>query len=564
MAQLADFLVNWPLEKVLMITLLAMGFLALAGWVISDAVSIGRLLLSVRKATTQIHQIWRKDQLDNLKQLRELAGTQALGYFSDPIRLAILTDLSNQPVALADPKSSLDTKKLIRQAPGRFWGVPAFALMIITGVVGFVLAIFIQLVSNPYEIAASIILYSIMAVLVIGLYRTIDMLFVHLLTVQIEQLQDLLSHHFPIYNDIQIQHQLLISQRQLSVQLKLVSPELNAALTDTVQKNWVPAVKNMSQSFEEALKHLHEEQQHGMGKLAAHFARQLDQSLGEHLTAMTASIDKINALHEAGSARAFALLNQLDQSHALQTSAHDQTTRLISDLSAAQRDLTDSGQQLQAIMQKGSEQLQNTYLESAGHLNDVLRQSGEMTQEISLLLVNGQAEAARVREEQAETENRISGYFDLMRLQINQLQDGLQANLVDIFSKFTDLTSMTLSQTDEHSQQMISNLTEQSTQLMNTLDNQVRELSFLVRDVASEISGLSQNLDSSVTQLNDQLNATTQQVFTSFDIGLKGLVDQLSQTIEEIHDAVDDLPAAVVSLRDWFESSPVSHESRGR
>lgn len=241
-------------------------------------------------------------------------------------------------------------------------------------------------------------------------------------------------------------------------------------------------------------------------------------------------------------------------------------TELMSTVSANQRDfgeaLTTGQKDLQDILREGAEQLRRTYSEGSKDLNQVLIKSGEMTQEISTLLINGQAEAAKLRENQVEVESRIGDYFEQMRNQINRLQDDLQASVIDIFAKFTDLTTMTLTQSDEQSQQMLSSLTEQATQLMNTLDDQVRDLSFLVRDVSSEIAGLNKTLDGSIERFGEQMQDNTQKTFESFDQGLSDIVAHLGKTIQMIGDAVDDLPGAVISVRDWVESGRTDNDRR--
>ncbi len=605
MASLTEQIANMQLDGVLMITTWVMAFFVLLGLAVSDFVSLGRLFRTVLKAHQSAASIASTHPNNPAKQLYKLAVDGQLGVFSNPVKLSVVKDDNDQVITLSNPGLQIDADKIISQFPGRFWAVPIFFVTTIIGVVGITWAVLIQLVKDPGTISPIIFLYSILFVLLLSIFRTIDSLFVHFLKVKISNFTNYLVNNFPISNELQIQQQILISQRQLKIELQAIGPDLNSALTETVQKNWVPAVRNMSQSFDAAIKHLNDEQQHGMGKLAGHFARQLDQSLGEHLTSLTDSIEKVNLLHQASSERITTLLKQLDQTAQIQNEAHVQTRQLVQSIADARQSITDSSTQLEQtftgssekladifansstglvltvnslsekissqstdnmtalnqILTTGADQLRLAYSEGAEHLNEVLKKSSEMTQEVSTLLINGQAEAARLREEQTEVQGRISDYFEQMRNQINRLQDDLQANLVDIFSKFTDLTSVTLTQSDEQSQQMLSHLTEQSTQLMNTLDDQVRELSFLVRDVASEISGLNKTLDQSVQQFGEQLSETTSKTFDSFDQGLNDIVAHLSNTIELISDSVDDLPAAVISVRDWVDSNRTRHDS---
>ncbi|MDD2534441.1 MAG: hypothetical protein PHC86_07055 [Eubacteriales bacterium] len=516
------------------------------------------------------------------------------------------------------------------------------------------------------------IIFSALIFLVFIAFCALEALVLLIIKVKTGHFIEFLADNFQITNESQLQHDLLMSQKQLRSDFKLQGTELNTALTESIQKNWVPAVRNMSQSLEEAVKHLNDQQQHGMGKLAGHFARQLDQSLGEHLSALAGSIESINTLHEQGTNRTQELLTHLDKTIALQTETDKRVNEVLKSLADARQSIMDSSTQLNHVFSQsatkltdafdqstdkltdtfdqsttkltaavdqsaakltdafdqstemltgtfdeslalvstsfadgsaslanalkdgrdalqttfisgqsslnqtllggqdslnqlltdGANQLKQSYVDGAEQLNLVLVRSSEMTSEISNLLLNAQQEAAKLREDQVATESQISGYFDQMHNQINRLQDDLQANLIDIFAKFTDLTSMTLTQSEEKSQQMMATLSEQSTTLMNTLDDQVRELSFLVRDVSGEISGLNKTLDNSVQGFGEQLQLNTQHTFTAFDEGLTNIVAHLSRTIEMISDAVDDLPGAVASVRDLIEAGGTSDGQR--
>jgi len=207
----------------------------------------------------------------------------------------------------------------------------------------------------------------------------------------------------------------------------------------------------------------------------------------------------------------------------------------------------------------GQDQLIQTLNGATEALSQTLLKSSDMVEQLKAIIEASQADAQRIREEQVAVESQIGGYFDQMHVQINRLQDDLQANLVDIFGKYNDLTQMTLTQSDEQYQDLMTRLTESSTTLMNTLDDQVRDLTFLVRDVASEIAGLNKSLDVSVQNFGEQIQLSTQSTFQSFDQGLSDIVAQLTDTVRLIGDAVDDLPGAIISAREVLtDSSAVS------
>lgn len=938
MTKTLDFMVSWPIEFIWAITLAALGILALLGWMGHAVYGLGKLRKAIKDARLEIAQLWKKDPLENLKQFRELTHNGKAGCLSQALEQSILLDTAGRPAAISEPQLSLEPVRLIRTAVGRFGSIPALHLMILVGILGTLMSALTQLQIDRSQMTLAIAMPGLLSLLMIILYQVVDHLAVYQATRAIEQFQDVLRQHFPVITERQLQFQTLAAQKQTASQLKAIAPELTIAISDSIQKQLAPTIRNMSQSFDQAIKHVNDQQQQGMGRLASHFTRQLQQLLGQNLDGLSASVEKLQTLHEASCTHLESLMTVLDRSAGLQSesqaaaqalltnlaesrqslaesaakldtihessAAHlsqiftdssalisqsltaatenlDQTYRsgadrmsqtftdgsslfgqslaasaaqLVESLSSSsgqlnqifsdggnqlsqiladggaslgqtyatasdtlqssyqtgadtlsqtftdgstqlsqtfaegssqlnqtltegsnqlsqsmsassanlaesltgtasqiQQVFADGGSQLTRIMDDGAGQLGQAYtastdqlnqayaaasdnlnlsykssatqldnalaasglafsqtlashvdqlnqslglsterlVDSTGHLNtssDLLNQSltslvqelnrvletstsqlneafttatndlnqkynsgsdeisrtfntgteqlnqaltsgaehltqiyaaskvdlnqaivagteqltqsmltsseqmtqslvassdllsrnlaanserfndsllsgsdqlgfaltrtSELAVSLQTLLAESQESSTRFREDQLQVEQQIGSYFDQMHQQIIRVQDDLQANLVDIFAKFTDLTTTTLVQSDEQYQQMMTKLTEESTQLMNTLDDQVRELSFLVRDVATEISGLNKTLDNSLQQFGDQMQGSTRATFESFDEGLSGIVGQLTDTIRLISDAVDDLPAAVVSARE--------------
>ncbi len=862
MVQVTELMASWPVQWILIITLAALGFLALLGWLVCDLGSLGKLFRSIRQARQEIAQLWKKDPVENLKLFRDLVNSGKVGVLMHPINRAILYDQTGQPSAIADPSQSFEPRVIIAQAPGRFWAAPIFYLMIVIGICGTFLATLVQLEVDPSAAATTAVLHAMLVILLITLYKTVDLLVIHHATVVIEQFQDMLTRHFPVFGEIQLQYQILQGQRQTMIQMRSMGPELSANIGDSLQKQLVPAIRmmgqNMSQSFDQATKNLNELQQQGMGKLAAHFANQLEHLLGQNFENLATSIQTMNTLHESSSKRLQELLNSLDRSANLQNQSQEAAQLVLKSLSDSRLAITDSSAKLDQIyassaenlnqtfsisserltqtlsagtdqltqtvntsseqlartfntsteqltqtfntsteqltqtfntsteqlsqtfnigteklsqtfttggdqlleifttggavlnqsLTSGSDQLNQSYSkgseqissamqlgagqiekafnlnqdklndaltasadyfkqalvsnaenlttslststgmlndstdrlnESTGLLNQALTTIAEKlnqvletstvemklafasaadelnlkytsgsdtlsrtfetgTEQLNLALSSGADQLAQVyssskvdlnqaivsgtelltqslvtsseqlsqnlvanserynqsllsgteqlgdalirtselasnlqdllsasqestnrfRQDQLQVEEQIGGYFDQMHQQIIQVQDDLQSNLVDIFSKFTDLTTTSLTQSDEQYQAMVTRLSEDSTQLMNMLDDQVRDLSFLVRDIASEISGLNKSMDGSLQLFGEQMKSSTQMTFESFDKGLADVVGQLTDTIRLISDAVDDLPAAVVSARDLMTTKYLS------
>ena len=829
MGVLTEFMASWPVQWILIITLAALGFLALLGWLVCDVISIGKLLRSLRQARQEIAQLWKKDPAENLKLFRDLVNSGKVGVLLNPVNQAILYDQTGQPSALADPRQSFESRAIIAQAPGRFWSAPIFYLMIVVGICGTFLTTLVQLEADPSAAATTAVLNAMMVTLLITLYKAIDLLVIHHATVEIERFQDVLVRHFPVFGEIQLQYQILQGQRYTMNQLRNMGPELSASLGDSLQKQLVPAIRtmgqNLSQSFDQMTTHLNEQQQQGMGELAGHFARQLDHLLGQNFTNLATSIQTMNSMHEASSKRLQELIALLDQSANLQGQSQEAAKLVLDSLAESRLAITDSSakldqiyatsaetltqtfngsaenlartfntsteqlsqtfgngteklgltfstsgeqilqiftnggeilnkslatgsdqltqsygsgaEQLQAALRQGadqidkalnlnhdklndaltasadyfkqalvsnaenlitslststgmlnvstdrlnestgllnqslttiteklnqvletstaemmqafataadelnqkyasgsdtlsltftsgteqlkqalstgsdqlaqiyssskidlsqaivsgteqlsqslaisSEQLSKSLLTSSEQLSlnlaansdrynqsllsgteqlgDALIRTSELASNLQELLAASQESSNRFRQDQLQVEEQIGGYFDLMHKQIIQVQDDLQTNLVDIFAKFTDLTTTSLTQSDEQYQAMVTKLSEDSTQLMNMLDDQVRDLSFLVRDIASEISGLNKSMDGSLQLFGEQMQNSTRITFESFDKGLADVVGQLTDTIRLISDAVDDLPAAVVTARELLTKNQLS------
>ncbi len=844
MTLLTQFLADLPVNWVLTGTVSLIFLLAIAGWIMCDLAGFAHLFRSIQKVRQEVAQLWKRDPVENLKLLRSQATPERLGMLSPAIVRSIIMDSNGQPYALADLTINLNPRTIVRHIPYRGLVMPAFVLMASITVIGTLTAIYSQNQNNPAASLLPIFLAASLSTFLILLFRALDQIKIHRATVEIEALQDMLAHHFIVMSDAQVQYRILADQKLLIDQIQNLGPTLSTAMADATQKQMVPVIRNMSQSFDQAVKHVNEQQQQGIGKLAAHFARQLDQILGEHLTDLSASIAALNEIHATAIGRTQDLLTAIDQSTGLQLDAQqsaqailaglfashqaviESTTRLnevfsasssqlsqvfsasagqinqvfassteqlsqalttgassmegilatgstqIGQLLAAsaaqvqaaaaasavqvsetyvtgadhlqaaftagsdllnsrfaegssqlqtaftgsteqfastlhtravevQSALSQGSEQLRAIFTQGSEQmesafknstdaltlslqsgsttlqdsytqsstlitdlfnsgssqlqaaftgsteqfastlhtsavevqsalsqgseqlraiftqgyeqmesafknsadtltqsltsgstnLQNSYTQSSTLITDLfntgsaaltqsfsagqdqliqtlngatealsqtLLKSSDMVEQLKVMIEASQADAQRIREEQLAVESQIGGYFDQMHVQINRLQDDLQANLVDIFGKYNDLTQMTLTQSDEQYQDLMSKLTESSTTLMNSLDDQVRDLTFLVREVTSEIAGLNKSLDVSVQTFGEQIQLSTQSTFQSFDQELSAIVAQLTNTVRLIGDAVDDLPGAIISAREVLTDSSAS------
>jgi hypothetical protein len=262
--------------------------------------------------------------------------------------------------------------------------------------------------------------------------------------------------------------------------------------------------------------------------------------------------DTISRTYESGTEQLkLALSSGADQLAQIYTASKiDFNQAIVSGTEQLTQSLVSSSEQLSQNLAANAERYNQSLLSGSGQLGEALIRTSDLASNLQELLSASQESSNQFRQDQLQVEERIGGYFDRMHQQVIQVQDDLQSNLIDIFAKFTDLTTTSLTQTDEQYQEMMTKLSEDSTQLMNMLDDQVRDLSFLVRDIATEISGLNKSMDGSLQLFGNQMQSSTRLTFESFDKGLTDVVGQLTDTIRLISDAVDDLPAAVVSARD--------------
>lgn len=527
MTQLIDIIGLWPVEWVISGLLALIILIFVVGLFLERFTSMGGLFKSIKLTQSEIEQLKCKDTADNLKQFKERATIEKMGILSNYFQRAFLIDEKFQPVALTDPFADQSAKKVIDNMTNRIWSWLVISLLTFLAVSGTIIAVINQLADNQMIETGQIILFVGISLLLILIYKLLDIIIINLAIRRIQKIRRALSSILPVVNEAKLQYQILIGQQANSNALKTLGTELNTAISESIQKQLLPLICNLNQSIEQAIMNLNEQQVNGIAKMAAHFARQLEQSFGDNMGTLTNSIQSMNTLYESSSLRASNLIAHLDRSTDIQAQTHDMTRQVMASLADARQIVTSSSEQLR----------------------EVLVQTADVAHELQGIIKTNQAQAAQLKHEQATIGEQINVYFDQMNKKNTEMQDDLHANLSEIFSRFTDLYQTSQSQAMEQNQQMLTQLSDQSSQLISTMEEQVREMSFQARDINLEIAGLTKSLDSSVQLLGEQLNNNTQAAFKEFDHGLADIVGHLSKTIDMIRDAVDDLPAAVVSVR---------------
>ncbi len=286
-------------------------------------------------------------------------------------------------------------------------------------------------------------------------------------------------------------------------------------LTETVG----PSLHRATSSLGDLAVDLTTRQSEGMQDLAGQFADAVTSQIATHLTPVNRDIAQMSALMadvknyievamramdttraqtEAVQQTLHQSVDQLSQAHAIMQQDFETANSTVSDLSAASKLLTETYQQAEESMRTSLDQVSASFKTGADQLTELSRQATQSVEQAQLLVQNH----TRLTDSQIETMQQQSGLFS----------EHIQTSIENMLGHMHDETDAVATHADA---------------------------------ISKQLETLNQILDQTTQRFGDSSTAYVKQTLDQFDESLADITMRLTQTAQEIQDAVDALPAAI-------------------
>jgi hypothetical protein len=286
-------------------------------------------------------------------------------------------------------------------------------------------------------------------------------------------------------------------------------------LTETVG----PSLHRATSSLGDLAVDLTTRQSEGMQDLAGQFADAVTSQIATHLTPVNRDIAQMSALMadvknyievamramdttraqtEAVQQTLHQSVDQLSQAHAIMQQDFETANSTVSDLSAASKLLTETYQQAEESMRTSLDQVSASFKTGADQLTELSRQATQSVEQAQLLVQNH----TRLTDSQIETMQQQSGLFS----------EHIQTSIENMLGHMHDETDAVATHADA---------------------------------ISKQLETLNQILDQTTQRFGDSSSAYVKQTLDQFDESLADITMRLTQTAQEIQDAVDALPAAI-------------------
>ncbi|OGO81312.1 MAG: hypothetical protein A2Y21_10235 [Clostridiales bacterium GWC2_40_7] len=84
--------------------------------------------------------------------------------------------------------------------------------------------------------------------------------------------------------------------------------------------------------------------------------------------------------------------------------------------------------------------------------------------------------------------------------------------------------------------------------LFDSMDDQVRDISLYAKGLSEEVNELNERLESSMKEFGTQMNAGVVNTLNTFDGGLSEICSRFGSVINDVRDAIEDLPEIVGAM----------------
>lgn len=194
-----------------------------------------------------------------------------------------------------------------------------------------------------------------------------------------------------------------------------------------------------------------------------------------------------------------------------------------------------------------SQQKFNTLVsEITGNMQDALAGAGKEIAEGINKAVEDNAKAIADLTEQAEALRQdYDTFFNRSDASAKQTLEEMDYQIQGLITRMSQDIGVLMNDAIEKNGSILSQYKDQTTDILQSFDEQARSIGLYAKEINLDITELSANLNSSVGDFTEKIKEGIQISISEFDTGLAELTKRISNTVESIADAVENLPASI-------------------
>ena len=184
--------------------------------------------------------------------------------------------------------------------------------------------------------------------------------------------------------------------------------------------------------------------------------------------------------------------------------------------------------------------------EITGNMREALEGAGKEIAHGINQAVEDNAKAIADLTEQAEALRRdYETFFNRSDESTKQTMEEMDYQIQGLITRMSQDIGVIMHDAIEQNGSILSQYKDQTTDILQSFDEQARSIGLYAKEINMDITELSANLGSSVAEFTDKIKEGIQISISEFDSGLAELTSRISNTVESIADAVENLPASI-------------------
>jgi len=392
------------------------------------------------------------------------------------------------------------------------------------------------------NIAASAFSISIAAIVLSMVFQLLDRYIYQSAVSQVTRFISLAARKIPMANDSLNLELLIREQRSQTAGLQQLDAVISSRLSDFVEKNMVPSlnktfenavrnhiapsIKTMSDMLHQISQVTLDTQTKGMQIMADSFIEKLNTTMGVQFQTLGGNIQ-----------------GMLDR----QAKAEQSINKLLEEL------LKNADTQKVISMETGAVlNVVSEYHKQVKDINIVLFESMEkmalFNEGLRLVMESDKKSLEELNEQRTAMQQENKEYLEMMDGQVRRLMEDLTIQMDAAFSRFNDITSIAFDRMEKSMSSTVEGMSANMKTLFDSMDDQVRDISLYAKGLSEEVNELNERLESSMKEFGTQMNEGVVNTLNAFDGGLSEICSRLASVINDVRDAIEDLPEIVGAM----------------
>jgi gas vesicle protein len=194
-----------------------------------------------------------------------------------------------------------------------------------------------------------------------------------------------------------------------------------------------------------------------------------------------------------------------------------------------------------------SQQKFNTLVsEVTNNMQDALAGAGrEIAHGINQAVEDNAKAIADLTEQAAALRQDYDTFFTRSDESTKQTMEEMDYQIQGLITRMSQDIGVLMNDAIEKNGSILSQYKDQTTDILQSFDEQARSIGLYAKEINLDITELSSNLNSSVGEFTEKIKEGIQVSISEFDTGLAELTKRISNTVESIADAVENLPASI-------------------